>query len=76
MLAIHGTADPHVLYEGGHGPETIGTRVDVSVAESVAFWVDANNCDPEPVITIGEDGVVRTVYSGGDQGARVEERAH
>ena len=68
VLAIHGTADPHVLYDGGHGPDMIGTRVDVSVAESIDFWIKANGCDPQPRTTPISAGVVRVTYSGGFDG--------
>jgi len=51
VMIIHGTDDQHVLFEGG---ETVGGvvrgRIDLSVAESVQFWVDANGATDTPVI--------------------------
>jgi len=51
VMIIHGTEDQHVLYEGG---ETIAGfvrgRIDLSVAESVQFWVGANGASPTPVV--------------------------
>lgn len=47
IIMFHGTADEHVKYYGG--PTiliTAGGRVDLSVAESAGFWVDANNAGP------------------------------
>lgn len=46
VVAFHGLLDSHVLYGGGHGVNTSGTRVDLSVADSIAFWVHADGCDP------------------------------
>ena len=44
VFHIHGTADPVVLY--GDGDPLLA-----SVAEVMAFWVDQNGCDLEPVIS-------------------------
>ncbi len=72
VLIIHGTADSHVLYEGGHGPDTTGTRVDLSAAESAEFWAMANDCDIDTPLVSNNDGIKRTAYSGGKEGSVVE----
>ena len=73
VVAIHGFLDENVNYEGGHGRRTSGTREDLSVAESIAFWVEANRCDPEPRRErIDEAGnVIRETYSGCLDGTEV-----
>jgi len=72
VLIIHGTADPAVPFEGGHDPNTAGTRIDLSVAESAAFWVEANGCDGDSPEITEDDGVQHTIYSGGREGSVVE----
>jgi polyhydroxybutyrate depolymerase len=49
VIAFHGMQDRHVSYDGGVGPEAINQgRIDFSVEESIAFWVEANGCNPNP----------------------------
>lgn len=50
VIAFHGTADDHVLYEGGTPKASVHPlpRVDNSVAESIGFWANADQCDPLP----------------------------
>jgi len=59
LLAIHGTNDRMVRYEGGEPLEQADptTRVDASVAESVGFFVGHNGCDERPVTTT--EGILR-----------------
>jgi len=71
ILQIHGTSDPLVLYNG--------TFFSKSIVEVLQFWVDYNNCNPEPLITAlpdidPNDGstVEQIVYEGGDNGVTVE----
>lgn len=40
-LVLHARDDPRVPYEGGQGENLDGPRVDLSVAEAVAFWSEA-----------------------------------
>jgi polyhydroxybutyrate depolymerase len=67
VIHFHGTNDPLVPYNGGRQGRPAGF---VSVADSIAFWVDANGCDPTPA---GETvGVARReTYAGGRDGAEV-----
>jgi len=41
VMQIHGTADPTVLYNGNTGIESIN--------EVISYWVNFNNCNPEPI---------------------------
>lgn len=66
VIAFHGMQDQHVLYEGGNGPMAlIDGRIDISVADSIAFWVQANGCDPQPTTETQADGnIIIETYSG------------
>ena len=46
VVAFHGTADEHVLYEGGEPRRRVdeNPRVDRSVAESIGYWVKRDQC--------------------------------
>lgn len=60
VIAFHGTADPNVPYEGGHGPRAVeGLRIDIPVRESIEFWRKANDCDAE---ALTETSSSRLVY--------------
>lgn len=49
VIAFNGMADQHVLYEGGLSPMAVDPgRIDLSVADSLGFWVAANGCNPLP----------------------------
>jgi polyhydroxybutyrate depolymerase len=48
VLAIHGTADRHVRYAGGPTQAGVEPRTDASVAESVGFWTDHDDCPAPP----------------------------
>lgn len=73
-MLFHGTADQHVLYEGGRPVETADRkhpRIDKPVAHAVQSWVKHNRCRPKPART-AEGHVVHAVYAGGTDGAAVE----
>lgn len=72
LIIFHGTADQHVLYEGGPPRKTIDShpRVDASVADAVAFWTANNGCPAAPA-SEERDGVVRDTYAGCRDGAEV-----
>jgi polyhydroxybutyrate depolymerase len=47
VMIIHGTADTHVPYNGGQGPDQADKRhprVDKPVSHAVDFWTRHNNC--------------------------------
>jgi polyhydroxybutyrate depolymerase len=72
VLIIHGTADSHVLYEGGHGPDTTGTRIDLSVAESAECWAKANGCNIDSPLVSNLPGLNYIVYTGGKEETIIE----
>ena len=65
VIAFHGTADQHVLYDGG-APKVKADphpREDKSVAYAISFWVAHNGCAPMPQKQERGKVVVET-YSG------------
>jgi len=67
VMAFHGMQDQHVLYDGGMGPEAINQgRIDSSVEKSIAFWVEANECDSNPYRESHFDGniLIDDYYDG------------
>lgn len=73
VIIFHGTADQHVLYEGGTPVDNApgeGDRVDPPVAHAVQFWVQHNLCSPIPQRE--ENGnILRELYMGGREGTEV-----
>jgi polyhydroxybutyrate depolymerase len=71
VIAFHGTADQHIPYEGGFGPQSL-VEVDFeSVPDSIDFWVSHNQCSPEPAVNIVDD-VEHKNWSGCGGGTAVE----
>jgi polyhydroxybutyrate depolymerase len=74
-VIFHGLLDTHVLYDGGETETWLGAqqgRIDLSVADAVEFFVEADWCDPVPSVeTLGEGTVTRETWSGGDGGTEV-----
>lgn len=73
VMAFNGMQDLHVLYEGGEGPEAVnGGRFDVSAAQSIQFWVEANGCDSTPLTeTMAGGNIIIDTYSGCAAGTQV-----
>lgn len=72
VIVFHGTADEHVLYNGGEPIQKVDRhfRVDKSVAYAVSYWVKENGCSETPQRS--EKGNIRAeIYSGGKDGAEV-----
>jgi polyhydroxybutyrate depolymerase len=64
--------DENVPYQGGQANNSWGTGTDLSVNESIAFWVLHNNCTPTPETTISSSGnIIMDIYSNGDNGTEV-----
>jgi polyhydroxybutyrate depolymerase len=64
LIAFHGILDENVKYDGGHGSNTSGTRIDLSVAESIQFWVKANQCNPIAKTTISPSrNIIQDTYT-------------
>lgn len=70
VLAIHGLLDENVAYDGGRGNKTTGTRSDISVNNSIDFWVEYNNCNPIPEIEESGNIIIET-YKEGYMGTEV-----
>lgn len=78
VLAINGTDDPLVPFEGGGVGRIIKRGKVLSTAKTVRFWVEHNGCSAEAATTWLEDAVpddgirvARAVYAGGREGAEV-----
>jgi polyhydroxybutyrate depolymerase len=72
VMIFHGTADQHVLYEGGEPKHRVDVhpRVDKSVAYAVAFWTKSNGCSEKPKRK--EKGtLIQEKYSNGRNGTEV-----
>ncbi len=72
VIAFHGTADQHVLYNGGVPVSKFDPhpRVDRSVAYAISFWVNKNSCSAIPSRT-SKGNVTVNVYSGCSNGTAV-----
>ncbi len=72
VIIFHGTADQHVLYEGGVPLKSFdaGNRVDKPVSYAVDFWVNFNNCSTTPAKETSGN-IIKDVYSGGRNGSEV-----
>lgn len=57
VLIIHGTADQHVPVAGGVGPKSLAKLVWTPLADTVAYWVQANHATTAPHVT--ETGILR-----------------
>lgn len=55
VIEFHGTADQHVPYDGGLGPESLVGVDFAPVQESVGFWVTSNGCQSEPQVNSFDD---------------------
>ncbi|MGB5814391.1 MAG: PHB depolymerase family esterase [Thermoanaerobaculia bacterium] len=64
VLSIHGRADEHVPYQGGHGEHSHGTIQTISVQDSLELWVENNECETAPSSELLYQGrVVRQVWT-------------
>jgi polyhydroxybutyrate depolymerase len=55
-IIFHGTSDKNLPYDG--------SSYSVSVNESVSFWVNHTNCNPEPEVNISESGkIIKKTYT-------------
>ncbi len=72
VIAFHGTADQNILYNGGHGNKTTGTRIDLSVNDSIQFWVKSDNCSINPIFDNIANNVTLETYTGGLNDSEVQ----
>src|SRR5829696_1447046 len=72
LVAFHGTADEHVLYEGGEPKRRVdrNPRTDRSVAEAIRYWVRRDQC-AEGVEQERRGGVIIDDYTGCRDGSGV-----
>jgi polyhydroxybutyrate depolymerase len=71
VIEFHGTADRHILYEGGNGPDALVDTDFASVRESVDFWVETDGCAADPQ-TARAEGVRHDTWTGCRVGSSVE----
>lgn len=74
IIAFHGTADQHVLYEGGKPKKQIDPtpRTDRSVLDSIGLWVKRNRCNPKPRHQVVGGTVTLDAYENCFLGADVQ----
>ncbi len=72
VIIFHGTADEHVLYEGGVPLISADNfpRVDKPVSYAVDFWVDFNGCSTT-ALKETSGNIVKETYGGGRNGTEV-----
>ncbi len=63
VIEFHGTADQHIPYKGGFGPESLVDMDFASVQDSVDFWVSVNGCTSRPQSNSFED-IQHDVWTG------------
>lgn len=71
VIEFHGTADQHIPYAGGVGPESLVDVDFASVQDSVNFWVTANACASQPQSNSFED-IQHDVWTGCSASTSVE----
>ncbi len=57
LLHIHGTKDEFAPFAGGFGPLSVFHIEMPSIPETIAYWVNANQCDPTPSVDHWPDRV-------------------
>ncbi|MDO8734757.1 MAG: PHB depolymerase family esterase [Elusimicrobiota bacterium] len=72
VMIFHGTADQHVLYEGGEPKKRADrrSRTDKSVAFAADFWVNHNGCSAKPNRT-EKGNIIMEKYTGGRKNSEV-----
>ena len=55
VIEFHGTADQHIPYDGGVGPESLVSVDFTSVKDSVEFWSVFNRCSSKPQMDSFDD---------------------
>jgi polyhydroxybutyrate depolymerase len=71
VIEFHGTADQHIPYAGGFGPESL-VQVDfASVRDSLGFWAGADDCNAQATSTTSGD-IQHESWGGCAQSTAVE----
>jgi polyhydroxybutyrate depolymerase len=71
VIEFHGTADQHIPYDGGHGPDSLVDVDFASVRDSVGFWLSSDGCIPQPQANTFAD-IEHEVWGGCAAGSAVE----
>jgi polyhydroxybutyrate depolymerase len=71
-IIFHGTADEHVLFNGGKPLKQADNhpRIDKPVSFAVDFWIKANGCSAVPQKET-KGNIVKETYSNGKNGSEV-----
>ena len=68
LIHIHGYKDRNVLYNGGVSESgfNVGERYDLSVNNSISFWIENNNCSKPAIIESSiHSKIIMETYSNG-----------
>jgi polyhydroxybutyrate depolymerase len=71
VIEFHGTADQHIPYKGGFGPDSLVNVDFASVQDSVDYWTAFNGCNAPPQ-TSSFDDIQHEVWSGCTNATAVE----
>lgn len=72
LMIFHGTADQQILYYGGSGPKALYHRRDISVADSIKYWMGVNRCRNQVKTSINKSGRIEIRnYACDKQGAPI-----
>jgi polyhydroxybutyrate depolymerase len=71
VIEFHGTADQHVPYRGGYGPQSLAQVNFASVNRSIEFWVITNQCKSQPQTSTFAD-IQHYVWAGCKGSSAVE----
>lgn len=71
VIHFHGTDDTHLPYGGGSGDDSVAGVLFASVEESLAFWLNVDQCNPTPLIKTFED-IEHQAFTGCRNGSAVE----
>ncbi len=55
IVHFHGLKDPNCPYLGGVGPNAVTKVWHRPIPETIAFWVQANHCQPKPTVSAEPD---------------------
>jgi polyhydroxybutyrate depolymerase len=71
VIEFHGTADTHIPYQGGYGPDSLVDVDFASVRSSVGFWASLDGCGSAPEAA-SSGGVRHETWTGCAAGTSVD----
>jgi polyhydroxybutyrate depolymerase len=71
VIEFHGSADTHIPYAGGFGPDSLVNVDFTSVQDSVAFWTAQDGCNSQPQTDSFTD-IQHSTWTGCVQSTSVE----